>query len=326
VRTPPIGARDVLVEVHASSLAGHDPKLVRGESHLGRLVTGWRRPAHRVLGRDVAGRVGAVGTAVTGWRSPVFRVLGRDVAGRVGAVGTAVTEWRPGDDVFGWCGGAFAEHVAVPAAQLARKPPNLTFAQAAVVPVSGSIALRAVRDAGRVRAGQRVLVIGASGRVGTFAVQIAKALGATVTGVCSTTNTDLVRSIGADEVVDYTLHDVAAHGARYDVVIDLVGDRSIAGLRRLATRTGVVVLVSGPRYKADARRAVAARLLAPFVRQRIATVRPAERRSDLTALSGLIQARLLTPVVSAHFSLAEVPAAMRHFAPGHSRGTVAITV
>ena len=303
VCTPAIGEHDVLVEVHASAIAGHDASLVRGEPHLARLVTGLRTPARRVPGRDVAGRVLAVGAAVT--------ELGAD------------------DEVFGWCDGAFAEHVAVPAVRLSHKPSCLTFAQAAVVPVAGSLALRAVRDAGRVRTGQRVLVIGASGGVGTFAVQIATAFGATVTGVCSTANVELVRSIGADEVVDYTLHDIADSDARYDVVIDLVGHRSVTCLRRLATRNGTVVLVRGPgwsRSNTAARRVVVARLLAPFAVQRVICVQPAERRSDLGALADLIRAGVLTPVVSAHFTLAEVAAAMRHFAPGHSRGTVAITV
>jgi NADPH:quinone reductase-like Zn-dependent oxidoreductase len=302
VDPPTIGEDEVLVEVHAAALAGDDWHLMRGEPYAARLVTGLRTPKHRVPGRDVAGRVKAVGAAVTGF--------------------------GPGDEVFGWCAGAFAERVAVPQANLERKPANLTLEQAAVLPVSGMTALQAVRDAGRVQPGQQVLVLGASGGVGTFAVQIAKALGATVTGVCSTTNTDLVRAIGADRVVDYTLEDVAEHGRRYDVVVDLVGNRSLSDLRGVLTRRGTLVLVGGTggRWFKGTHRFLGALALSPWVRQRLRPLIHRGRRRDLTTLKELVEAGALTPVVSAHFALAEVADATRHFAHGHARGKVAITV
>ncbi|MEY2464129.1 MAG: hypothetical protein QOH64_2267 [Acidimicrobiaceae bacterium] len=299
---PAIKDDEVLVEVHASAVAGDDWHLMQGEPYAARLVTGLRRPKNRVPGRDVAGRVEAVGAAVT--------------------------ELRPGDEVFGWCDGAFAEHVAVPAAQLAGKPTNLTLEQAAVVPISGFAALQAARDVGRVQPGHHVLVIGASGGVGTFAVQIVKALGATVTGVCSTTNTELVRSIGADHVIDYTLDDLAADARVYDVVIDLVGNLALADVRRALKPSGTLVLVGGTggRWFKGTHRFIGALLLTPFVRQRLRPLIHQDRRRDLETLKELIEAGKLTPVVSAHFPLAEVPDAIRHFAQGHARGKVAITV
>jgi NADPH:quinone reductase-like Zn-dependent oxidoreductase len=302
IDTPAIRGGEVLVEVHASAVAGDDWHLVRGEPYAARLVTGLRTPKHRVPGRDVAGRVQAVGAAVT--------------------------EFAPGDEVFGWCVGAFAEHVAVPETNLLHRPANLTLEQAAVVPVSGFTALQAVRDAGRVQPHQRVLVIGASGGVGTFTVQIAKAFGATVTGVCSTTNTDLVRSIGADHVVDYTLEDFAERAQRYDLIIDLVGNRSLSDLRHALTRRGTLVLVGGTggRWFKGTHRFLGALLLSPFVRHRLRPLIHQDRTRDLATLKELIEAGKLTPVVSAHFSLTELPEAIRHFAHGHARGKVAITV
>jgi NADPH:quinone reductase-like Zn-dependent oxidoreductase len=302
IEKPAIKDDEVLVEVHAAAVAGDDWHLMQGEPYAARLVTGLRRPKNRVPGRDVAGRVEAVGAAVT--------------------------ELRLGDEVFGWCGGAFAEHVAVPAGQLAGKPTNLTLEQAAVVPISGFTALQAARDVGRVQPGHHVLVIGASGGVGTFAVQIAKALGATVTGVCSTTNTELVRSIGADHVIDYTLDDLAADARVYDVVIDLVGNLALADIRRALKPGGTLVLVGGTggRWFKGTHRFIGALLLTPFVRQRLRPLIHQDRKRDLETLKELIEAGKLTPVVSAHFPLAEVPDAIRHFAHGHARGKVAITV
>jgi len=302
IDTPAIRDDEVLVEVHATAVAGDDWHLVQGQPYAARLATGLRRPRNRVPGRDVAGRVEALGAAVT--------------------------ELRTGDEVFGWCDGAFAEHVAVPAGQMVGKPSNLTLEQAAVVPVSGFTALQAVRDVGRVQAGDQVLVIGASGGVGTFAVQIAKALGATVTGVCSSTNTDLVRSIGADHVIDYTLEDLTAGTRRYDLIVDLVGNRSLSDIRRALKPRGTLVLVGGTggRWFKGTHRFIGALLVTPFVRQRLRPLIHRDRRRDLDALKDLIQDGKLTPVVSAHFPLAEVPAAIRHFAQGHARGKVAITV
>ena len=302
IATPSIGDDEVLVEVHAAAVTGDDWHLVQGRPYAARIVTGLRRPRNHVPGRDVAGRVEAVGAGVTGL--------------------------RPGDEVFGWCDGAFADHVAVAADQLVTRPVNLTLEQAAVVPISGLTALQAVRDVGRVGPGDHVLVIGASGGVGTFAVQIAKALGAEVTGVCSTTNTALVRSIGADHVVDYTLEDPTAGARRYDVIVDLVGSRSVGDLRRALGPGGTLVLVAGTggRWLQGTQRFVGALLLTPFVRERLRPLIHKGRRRDLETLKELIEAGHVTPVVSAHYPLAEVPAAIRHFARGHARGKVAITV
>ncbi|HEV7721164.1 MAG TPA: NAD(P)-dependent alcohol dehydrogenase [Iamia sp.] len=274
----PITPDEVLVEVHAGAIAGHD-----------------RRPSRRALRRELAGRVRTVGSGVSGF--------------------------APGDEVFGWCAGPLAEQVVVPQDRLERAPANLTLEQAAVIPVAGTTALRAVRDAGRVRPGQQVLVIGASGGVGTFAVQIAKAFGATVTGVCSTTNTALVRSIGADHVVDYTIDDCTRTPDRYDVVIDLVGAPSLSGLRTALTASGTLVLVGG-----GGRRWLGAGALSPLVRHRLRPLGRRDRASDLAALRDLVEAGLVIPVVSAHYALAELPQAVRHFAPGHTRGTIAITL
>jgi len=299
---PAIKNDEVLVEVHASAIAGDDWHLMQGQPYAARLAIGLRKPKNRVPGRDVAGRVEALGAAVT--------------------------DLHLGDEVFGWCDGAFAEHVAVRAGQLAGRPTNLTLEQAAVVPISGFTALQAVRDVGRVQPGHHVLVIGASGGVGTFAVQIAKALGATVTGVCSTTNTDLVRSIGADHVVDYTLEDFAQHSRRYDVIIDLVVSRSLSDIRRALKPRGTLVLVGGTggRWFKGTHRFIGALLVTPFVRQRLRPLIHRDRKRDLETLKDLIEAGTVTPVVSAHFSLAELPEAIRHFAPGHARGKIAITV
>jgi NADPH:quinone reductase-like Zn-dependent oxidoreductase len=302
IAVPAIGDDGVLVEVHAAGVAGDDWHLMRGEPYAARLVTGLRKPKRPVPGRDVAGRVEAVGSAVSAL--------------------------HPGDEVFGWCAGAFAEHVAVPEANLELKPSNLTFEQAAVVPVSGSTALQAVRDAGRVRPHQQVLVLGASGGVGTFAVQIAKAFGASVTGVCSTTNTDVVRSIGADHVIDYTLEDFTQHSRRYDVIIDLVGNRSLSDLRQALTPRGTLVLVVGAGGRSFTRtiRLLGAHLLSPFVRHRLRPVLQRDRKNDLAILKEFIEAGKVTPVVSAYYTLAELPEASRHFARGHARGKVAIRV
>ena len=299
---PAITDDEVLVDVHAAAVAGDDWHLMQGRPYAARIATGLRRPKNRVPGRDVAGRVEAVGAAVT--------------------------KLRAGDEVFGWCNGAHAEHVAVPAGQLARKPTPLTLEQAAVVPTSGFTALQAVRDVGRVEPGHQVLVIGASGGVGTFAVQIAKALGAAVTSVCSTTNTALVASLGADAVIDYTLEDFTQRPERYDVIIDLVGNRSLADMRRVLGPSGTLVLVGGTggRWLKGTHRFAGALLVTPFVRQRLRPLIHRDRKTDLKTLRQLIEAGKVTPVVSAHYPLAEVPDAIRHFAQGHARGKVVITI
>jgi len=265
-----------------------------------------------------------------GVRAPKAPVRGRELAGRVEAVGSGVTTLRPGDEVFGVAEGAFAEYAPAAVAKLAPKPASLTFQQAAALPISGLTALQAVRDQGRVTAGDRVLVIGASGGVGSFAVQIAKAFGAEVTGVASTGKVDLVRSLGADHVIDYRLGDDLGAGERgYDVIIDTGGNRPLRVLRRALTPTGTLVLVgaeTGGRWLGGTDRQLRAMVLSRFVRQRLRTFIASEKAADLLALSALVESGAVTPVVDRTFPLAETPAAIRHMREGKARGKVVIDV
>jgi NADPH:quinone reductase-like Zn-dependent oxidoreductase len=299
---PEAGAGEVLVRVAA---AGVD----RGVWHL-------------MAGKPYAARL------AFGLRTPHNPVRGREFAGRVEAVGPGVIAVRPGDEVFGVGEGSFAEYVVARDTKLAAKPAALSLAQAAAVPVSASTALQAVRDHGHVSAGQKVLVVGASGGVGTFAVQIAKAFGAEVTGVCSTAKVDLVRSLGADHVVDYTEADITDAGVRYDVVLDIGGDRPVHRLRQVLTARGTLVIVGGEgggRWLGMGRQLRAA-LLSPFVGQRLGFFVNRENAADLVALAGLIEAGHVTPVVDRTFPLAEAPAAVAHMAGGHARGKVVVEV
>ncbi|HEX6936247.1 MAG TPA: NAD(P)-dependent alcohol dehydrogenase, partial [Actinomycetes bacterium] len=239
------------------------------------------------------------------------------------------TRFRPGDEVFGIGKGAYAEYARAPEDKLAPKPANLTFDQAAVVAISGLTALQALRDQGRIAAGQNVLIIGASGGVGTYAVQIAKAYSAHVTGVCSTTKTDLVRSIGADRVIDYTQDDFADGEHRYDLVIDIGGNSSLSRLRRALTPTGTLVIVGGEgggRWLGGLDRLLRARLVSPFVSQELTTKMPSENVEDMLALTELIEAGKVTPVIDRTFALSEVPKAIRYMEEGHARGKVVITL
>jgi NADPH:quinone reductase-like Zn-dependent oxidoreductase len=294
---------EVLVRVHA---AGLDPgvwHLMTGLPYLVRLAFGPRRP-----------------------KAPV---RGTDVAGRVEAVGGKVTRVRPGDAVFGTCAGSFAEFACAREDRVAPKPANLSFEQAATVPVSACAALHALRDQGRVRPGQHVLVIGAAGGVGTFAVQLAKAFGAEVTGVCSTTKVDLVRSLGADHVVDYTRDDLADGERRYELVLDIAGSRPLSQLRRALTPKGTLVIVGGEgggRWFGSTDRLLRALLLSPLVGQRLRGLFSTERREDLETLRELIEAGKVTPVVDRTYQLREVPEAIRRLEQGHARGKVAVTV
>jgi NADPH:quinone reductase-like Zn-dependent oxidoreductase len=294
---------EVLVRVHA---AGLDPgvwHVMTGLPYLVRLAFGPRRP-----------------------KAPV---RGTDVAGRVEAVGGKVTRVRPGDAVFGTCTGAFAEFACAREDRVAPKPANLSFEQAATVPVSACAALHALRDQGRVRPGQHVLVIGAAGGVGTFAVQLAKAFGAEVTGVCSTTKADLVRSLGADHVVDYTRDDLADGERRYELVLDIAGSRPLSQLRRALTPKGTLVIVGGEgggRWFGGTDRLLRALLLSPFVGQRLRGLFSTERREDLETLRELIEAGKVTPVVDRTYPLREVPEAIRRLEHEHARGKVAVTV
>jgi NADPH:quinone reductase-like Zn-dependent oxidoreductase len=252
-----------------------------------------------------------------------------DVAGTVEAVGKDVTRFRPGDEVFGWCEGAFAEYACAPADNLALKPADLTFEQAAAVPISGFAALQALRDQGEVRAGQRVLVIGAAGAVGSFGVQLAKAFGAQVTGVASTTQVDLVRSIGADEVIDYTKEDATDGTCQWDLIIDTAGRRSLSQLRRALTPTGTLVIVGGEgggRWMGGFLRNLRAPLVSRFVGQRLRMLASKENQEDLQTLRELIEAGKLTPLIGRTYPLGDVPEAMRALEAGNTRGKIVITV
>lgn len=264
-----------------------------------------------------------------GFRAPKNRVPGLDVAGTVSAVGPAVTRFAIGDQVFGISRGSFAEYAAVREDKLSRKPANLTFEQAAVVPISAGTALQALTDAGKVEQGQRVLIIGASGGVGSYAVQLAKAFEAEVTGVCSTSKLDFVRSLGADYVIDYTRQDFADGTNRYDLILDIGGNASLSHLRRGLTPTGTLVIVGGEeggKWTGGFGRSLRAPLLSPFVRQRLTMLASKERASDQERLTALIEAGKVTPSIDGTYSLDHVPEAMRHLASGQVRGKVAITV
>jgi NADPH:quinone reductase-like Zn-dependent oxidoreductase len=264
-----------------------------------------------------------------GLRKPKVPVLGMDVAGVVEAVGSNVTRFRPGDEVFGWCDGSFADYACAGEDHFAVKPANLSFEQAAVVPISGFAALQAVRDVGEVQAGQRVLVIGAAGAVGWFAVQLAKAFGARVTGVASTTQLDLVRSIGADEVIDYTRQDVTDGTRQWEVIVDTGGRRSLSRLRRALTPKGTLVVVGGEgggRWMGGFLRNLRAPLVSRFVGQRLRMLVSRERQEDLETLRELIEAGKLTPRIARTYPLGEVPEAMRALEAGNTRGKLVITV
>jgi NADPH:quinone reductase-like Zn-dependent oxidoreductase len=250
-------------------------------------------------------------------------------AGVVAAVGKDVTEFQPGDEVFGIGMGSYAEYTRVSEHKLAPKPANLTFEQAAVVPISGLTALQAVRDSGKVQAGQKVLIIGASGGVGTFAVQIAKSFGADVTGVCSTTKVDLVRSLGADRVIDYTREDFAEKEHHYDVILDTGGHSSLSRLRRALTPNGTVVIVGAEtdgKWFGGFDRSIRAMLWSRFVGQKLIAFVNSENADDLIAIKELIEDGKVTAVTDRTFALDEAPKAIRYLEEGHARGKVAVTV
>jgi len=304
VAKPKVGARDVLVAVRA---AGVD----RGVWHL---MTG------------LPYLIRAMGY---GLRKPKTPVPGMDVAGTVEAVGSDVTRFRPGDEVFGICDGTYAEYVCTRGEKLAAKPINLSFIQAAAVPVSALTALQAVRDETKVRMGDKVLIIGASGGVGTFAVQIAKIFGAEVTGVCSTKKADLVRSIGADHIIDYEKQDVTGGGQTYDAIIDIGGNRPLGKLRSALMPKGTLVIVGGEkggRWLGGIGRNLRAVLLSPFVSQRLRSQFPAERLDDLLILKEMIEAGKLVPVVDRSYALTEAPQAIHHLEQGRARGKLVLTV
>jgi NADPH:quinone reductase-like Zn-dependent oxidoreductase len=263
-----------------------------------------------------------------GVRQPKAPNPGRSLAGTVHSVGKNVTAFKPGDDVYGTCEGSFAEYACATVSKLAPKPANLTFDQAAAVPISGTTALQAVRKA-ELQPGQPVLILGASGGVGTFAVQIAKAFEAEVTGVCSTSKIDLVRSLGADHVIDYRHDDLTAGDQRYDVIIDTGGNRRLSHLRRMMTRRGTLVIVGGEtggRLLGGFERSLGAVLMSPLVSQRLRMLTSTENSGDLDALRELIEAGQVTPAIDRTYPLAETAAAITYVQDGHARGKVVITM
>ena len=298
----------VLVRVHAAAVNAYDWHVMRGDPYLVRLMS----------------------PGVFGLSGPRTRIRGRDFAGRVEAVGAEVTRLRPGDEVYGEANGAFSEYVCV-ADAVETKPANLTFEQAAAVPLAGNTALMGVRDVGRVRPGQHVLVNGASGGVGTFAVQLAKAFGAEVTGVCSTRNAELVRSIGADHVVDYTREDFSRDGRRYDVVFDLVGNRSLTELRRALTPDGTLLLSGGGVSRGGSLFGplglmIKGQAMSRFVRHRLVLLTATPSRENLATLRELIESGKVTPVIDRTYPLSQVPQAIGYVEDEHARAKVVITV
>jgi NADPH:quinone reductase-like Zn-dependent oxidoreductase len=303
IPTPEIADDEVLLRVRAAGLDRGTWHLMTGRPHLLRLGFGLRRPKNPVPGRDVAGAV----------------VL----------VGSAVTRFRVGDEVFGIGQGSFADYTAAREDKLARKPANISFEQAAAVPVSALTALQALRDAGHLKQGQHVLIIGASGGVGTYAVQLAKAFGAEVTGVCSTTKLDLVRSLGADHVIDYTQDDFADGAQQYDLILDIAGNPALSRLRRTLAPTGTAVIVGGEEggsWTGGIDRQLRARLLSAVVSQRLTMLLCQERSSDLERLAAVIEAGNVTPSIDRSYPLNEAPDAIRYMNAGNARGKVVITV
>jgi NADPH:quinone reductase-like Zn-dependent oxidoreductase len=300
IEKPHIGDIDVLVRVHAASIHVGDLILMSGTPYLMRMATGLHKPKNQVPGTDIAGTVEAVGKDVT--------------------------QFRPGDEVFGWCAGAFAEYASASGDHLVRKPANLTFEQAAAVGVSATTALQLLRDEGHVQPGQKVLINGASGGVGTFAVQIGKAFGAEVTGVTSTKNLDLVRSIGADHAIDYTKEDFRKGGPGYDVILDNVGNYSMAETRRALAPNGILLSNGGGHAGGKVRRVIRVTVASMFVRQQGKPSVKYQNRADLQVLTALVEAGKVTPVIDSTYPLRETPKAIGHVAAGHARGTVVISV
>lgn len=303
VAKPVPGDNEVLVRIRAASINPLDWHFMRGTPYFLRLMAGLRRPK--------------------------LTRLGVDAAGTVEAVGRNATQFKPGDEVFGSCRGSLAEYVCATGGRLVPKPANMTFEQAAAVPVAAISALQALRDQGRSQPGQKILINGAAGGVGTFAVQIARSFGAEVTGVCSTRNVDLVRSLGAHHVVDHTKEDFTRSGTRYDLILDAIGNHSPSDLRRALTPTGIAVLVGGPNegrwlgpmagmFKAVAGSWFSRRKLRPFM--------ASLNKADLLVVQELLQAGKVTPVIDRTYPLREVPAAIRYLEEGHARGKIVITM
>jgi NADPH:quinone reductase-like Zn-dependent oxidoreductase len=302
IARPVPGDDEVLIAVRAASANPLDWHFLRGTPYIGRLRFGLRKP-----------------------KAPR---LGADVAGRVEAAGGNVTQFKPGDEVFGACRGAFAEYACAPESTLALKPQNVTFEQAAAAPVAGLTALQALRDKGRLQPGQTVLINGAAGGVGTFAVQIAKWLGADVTGVCSARNVERVRSIGADWVIDYTQEDFTRSGQHYDLILDCVGNHSLPACRRVLNPQGIYVIVGAPdgRWISPLPRVLQALVMSRLGSQSLVLFLTRRSQKDLIILRDLMAAGKVTPVIDRCYGLDEVPEAIRYLEGGHARGKVIITV
>ena len=302
IEKPTAGDDEVLIKVRAASVNPLDWHFMRGTPYIVRIMAGLRKPK-------------------------VTR-LGVDVAGQVEAVGRNVTQFKPGDEVFGACRGAFAEYVCASESALVMKPDNVTFEQAASVPVAAFTALQGLRDKGHLQPGQKVLINGAAGGVGTFAVQIAKLFGADVTGVCSTRNVDMVRSIGADRVIDYTQEDFTKSGQRYDLFFDSVGNHSLLACRRVLNPKGIYIVVGGPdgRWLGPLARMIKTLVLSWFVSQNLVMFLAKRSKEDLTIMHELMEAGKVTPVIDKRYRLSEVPEAIRYLQEGHARGKVVITL
>lgn len=307
VARPEVGDESVLVRIRAASLNAYDWHMLRGEPSLIRLMTGLRKPRSRLMGADMAGIVEAVGKEVR--------------------------QLRPGDEVFGHGRGTLAEYLCAPEQNFAPKPSNLTFEQAAAIPMAGTSALQSLRDKGRIQPGQKVLINGAAGGVGTFAVQIARALGADVTGVCSTRNLDMVRSIGASSVVDYTREDFTQGGQRYDLILDIAANHSLSAYRRVLNREGVLVSLGeagGPGEQSGTGEILGSLLktllISPFISQKLPLFVAKFTNEDLVALKELVEAGQVTPVIDRGYPLSDVPDAIRYLETGHARGKVVISV
>jgi len=301
IEKPTAADNQVLLRVCAASLNPLDWHYMRGTPYVVRIIAGLSKPK------------------VTG--------LGVDVAGQVEAVGESVTQFKPGDHVFGTCHGAFAEYVCTSPAELVVKPANVTFEQAASAPIAAFTALQGLRK-GQIQAGQKVLVNGAAGGVGTFAVQIAKSVGADVTGVCSTRNMDMVRSIGADRVIDYTRDDFTRGDNRYDLLFDTVGNHELTARRRVLNPNGICIMAGGPsgRWKMGLATAIRALVLSKFGSRRLIGFLARANPQDLATIRDLLHSRKVTPVIDRTYPLSEVPAAIRYLEEGHARGKVVIAL
>jgi NADPH:quinone reductase-like Zn-dependent oxidoreductase len=303
IEKPIAGDNEVLIKVRAASLNPLDWHFMRGLPYLVRIMTGLRQPK--------------------------ITRLGVDVAGQVEAVGIKVAQFKPGDEVFGSCRGAFAEYVSTSETNLALKPENVTFAQAASVPVAAFTALQGLRDKGHIQAAQKILINGAAGGVGTFAVQIAQSYGADVTGVCSTKNVDMVRSIGADHVIDYTQVDFTKSGRHYDLLFDLVGNHSLFACRRVLSRRGILIMAGGSAGRwmiGTLARSIQALVLTWSGNQKLLGILAKSSKADLVIMHDLMKTGRVTPVIDRTYSLSEVPQAIRYLEEGHARGKVVITL